>query len=127
VGYNESGFCFLTPAPCNTDADCPGNVCETVATKSGSHNLVVGPDNTYTNWKDPSSPWPSPPPPSLVFGPIDRGEDVRWPLQFHAAAATRFPPRPGTLPSAATERLSRTYDPQRSSSLPGFESPPPLV
>jgi hypothetical protein len=49
VGYNESGFCFLTPAPCNTDADCPGSVCETVATKSGSHNLVVGPDNTYTN------------------------------------------------------------------------------
>src|SRR5262249_20931221 len=37
--------------------------------------------------------------PSVVFGRTDSGEDVRWPLLFHAAAASRFPPRPGTLPT----------------------------
>lgn len=33
-------------------------------------------------------------------GEIDSGEDARWPLTFHAVAATRFPPRPGTLPGS---------------------------
>jgi hypothetical protein len=51
VGYNESGECFLSLVPCNTSADCPlaGDICTPSSTKSGSHNLVVGPVNTYTN------------------------------------------------------------------------------